>query len=134
MASGAVGEVQGAPNCKPAALKDVGVDHGRRHLAMAQELLDGANVVAGLQRVSSKESATTRGEAPGAVDDGVEPTVHSCHGRSNKTRGHDPESADSEPHSGHVPESPSDVIVRRDRDRRAPEQPFWLSIGPFDAC
>jgi hypothetical protein len=35
--------------------QDVGVDHGRRHVAVAEELLDGADVVTALQKVVAKE-------------------------------------------------------------------------------
>ena len=36
-------------------LEEVGVDHGRGHVAVAGELLHGANVVAALQQVAAKE-------------------------------------------------------------------------------
>jgi len=38
--------VEGAADGEGAAVEDVGVDHGGGDVAVAQELLDGANVVA----------------------------------------------------------------------------------------
>ncbi len=37
--------VGGASDCSRAAMKDVCVNHGRRNIAMAEEPLDGADVV-----------------------------------------------------------------------------------------
>src|SRR5437773_5996396 len=44
-------QVEGAADAPAAAIEDVGVDHGRGHVAVAEELLDGADVIAGLQEV-----------------------------------------------------------------------------------
>ena len=46
--------VEWAAYAKAAAIEDVGVDHGRAHIAMAEQLLDGADVVAVFQHVGSE--------------------------------------------------------------------------------
>jgi hypothetical protein len=47
--------IQRAANTSRAVAEDVGVNHGRRHLAVAEELLDGPDVVTALQEVMAKE-------------------------------------------------------------------------------
>jgi hypothetical protein len=49
--------------------EDGGVDHGRRDVAVAQELLDGADVVTALQQMSG-EGVTERVAAGALVDPG----------------------------------------------------------------
>lgn len=43
--------IQRAADATPTAIQDMGVDHGGRHIAVAQQFLDGPNVIAGLQEV-----------------------------------------------------------------------------------
>lgn len=43
--------VDRAPHAAATPIQDVGVDHRRRDVAMAEQLLDGANVIAGFQEV-----------------------------------------------------------------------------------
>lgn len=50
-----------------AVAEDVGVDHGRRHVAVAEELLDGADVVTALQQVGGEGVA--KGMATGTLVD-----------------------------------------------------------------
>ena len=45
------GLVEGAPNRDAAAFQDVGVDHGRGHFAVAEELLDGPDVIAAFEEM-----------------------------------------------------------------------------------
>ncbi len=44
--------IERAPDTEAAAVEDVGVDHGRTDVAVAEELLDGSDVVARFQEVS----------------------------------------------------------------------------------
>ena len=47
MRFGTVGSaVQGTADTAAASVQDVGVDHGRAHVAVAEQFLDGADVVA----------------------------------------------------------------------------------------
>jgi hypothetical protein len=43
-----------ALDAEGAAIEDVGVDHGGRDVAVAEELLDGADVVSGFQKVGGE--------------------------------------------------------------------------------
>jgi hypothetical protein len=43
------GLVEGAADAERAVIEDVGVDHGGRDVAMAQQFLDGADVVSGFE-------------------------------------------------------------------------------------
>ena len=68
-----------AQDTAAAAIQDVRVDHGRADVAMAEELLDGADVVAvleqvGRERVAKCVTARVLGDAGGA--DGVTHTQH----------------------------------------------------------
>ena len=47
--------IQGAFNGQAAAVKDVGVDHGGLDVLVAEQLLDGADVVAALEQVGGIE-------------------------------------------------------------------------------
>ena len=49
--------VEGAPDAERAAVEDVGVDHGGGDVAVAEEFLDGADVVAGLKEVGREAVA-----------------------------------------------------------------------------
>jgi hypothetical protein len=49
--------VEGAPDAVGAAVEDVGVDHGRADVVVAEQLLDGADVVAVLKEVGCKAVA-----------------------------------------------------------------------------
>ena len=76
-----MGSIQGAPHAERAAVEDVGVDHGGGDVAVAEEFLDGADVVAGLEQVRSKavakavagcalgELCLLNGTREGALDD-----------------------------------------------------------------
>lgn len=55
--SGSLNLVQRTSHSAPAAIQHMGVDHRRRHLAVAQQLLNRADVVAGLQHVSRERMA-----------------------------------------------------------------------------
>jgi hypothetical protein len=44
-------DVKRAPDATAATIEDVGVDHGRADVAVAQQFLDGPDVVAGFQQV-----------------------------------------------------------------------------------
>jgi len=46
--------VERAPNPAPAAVEHVGVNHCRRDVAMAEKLLDGANVISRLEEVGGE--------------------------------------------------------------------------------
>jgi hypothetical protein len=59
--------VQRAPDAATAAVEDVGVDHRGRDVAVVQELLDGANVVAVLEEV--RNEAVAQRVARGALGD-----------------------------------------------------------------
>ena len=48
------GAVEGASNVPGASIQDVCVDHRRGHVLVAQQLLDGADVIAVLQQVGSE--------------------------------------------------------------------------------
>jgi hypothetical protein len=75
--------VEGAFDAEAAAVEDVGVDHGGGDVAVAKEFLDGADVVAGFEKVGGEGVAegvgTDRfgkagregGLADGALHDGV---------------------------------------------------------------
>ena len=62
--NGSGGLVERAVDAEGAAVEDVGVDHGGGDVAVAEELLDGADVVAGFEQVS-------REAVPQAVASGV---------------------------------------------------------------
>lgn len=47
-------KIRGAPYPQWAAVEHMGVDHGGAHILMAQQLLDGADVLAPLQQVGGK--------------------------------------------------------------------------------
>ncbi len=49
------GRVQWAADAAGAVAEDVGVNHGRGDVAVTEELLDGADVVAALEQVRGKE-------------------------------------------------------------------------------
>ena len=59
--------VEGAADAEGAAVEDVGVDHGGGDVAVAEELLDSANVVAGLEEVGGEGVA--EGVAAGRLGD-----------------------------------------------------------------
>lgn len=46
--------VERTPHAACSVLQDVRIDHGRSHVAVAEELLDGADVVAALQQVGGE--------------------------------------------------------------------------------
>ena len=50
----AAGLVEGAADCEGAAVEDVGVDHGSGDVAVTEELLDGSDVVAGLEEMGGE--------------------------------------------------------------------------------
>jgi hypothetical protein len=50
-------DVEGALDAEGASVEDVGVDHGGGDVAVAEELLDGADVVAGFQQVGGEGMA-----------------------------------------------------------------------------
>jgi hypothetical protein len=58
-------KVQRAMNPETAAVEDVGVNHGRFNIGMAEEFLDGADVVAGFEQVGGE------GVAEGVAADGL---------------------------------------------------------------
>ena len=58
--------VGGAADSPAAAVEDVGVDHRRLQVPMAEQLLDGADVVAVLQQVGGE--AVTEGMAGSVLD------------------------------------------------------------------
>ncbi len=62
--------VQGARNPLAALLQDVGVDHGRRNILVAQQGQNGANIRAALQEVGGKTVAETVGGDP-FIDPGL---------------------------------------------------------------
>jgi hypothetical protein len=79
----AAGEsVEGASDRERAAVEDVGVDHGGGDIPMAEELLDGADVVASIQQVGGEavpqavaaclfgEARRAHGVVEGALEDG----------------------------------------------------------------
>src|SRR5213593_719528 len=70
MRSPAVAFVQGAADTAAAAIEDVGVDHGGADVAVADELLDGPDVVAGLEEVGGERVAQSVA-AGGLCDAGV---------------------------------------------------------------
>ena len=43
--------VERAPDAPPALVQDVGIDHGRTHVAMPEQLLDRSDVVPGLEQM-----------------------------------------------------------------------------------
>ena len=49
--------VGGAADAGGASVEDVGVDHGGRHVAVPEQLLDGADVVAGFEEVGGEAVA-----------------------------------------------------------------------------
>lgn len=51
---GFCGVVEGAADAEGAAVEDVGVDHGGGDVAVAEQLLDGADVVAGFEEVGGE--------------------------------------------------------------------------------
>jgi hypothetical protein len=59
--------IQGAVHGQAAALEDVGVDHGGAYVLVAEEFLDGADVVTGLEKVGSE--GVTEGVAGDALLD-----------------------------------------------------------------
>jgi hypothetical protein len=59
LAREAVRSIEGAAHPEGAAVEDVGVDHGGSHAVVAEEFLDGADIVAGLEEVRRK--AVTQG-------------------------------------------------------------------------
>src|SRR5438552_17726963 len=67
-------------HAQPAPVQHMRVHHGRRNVAVAEELLHGANVVAGLEQVSRKrmpQSVTGRGLGDLRGTDGVlKPALH----------------------------------------------------------
>ena len=62
---GVAREVERAPHAEGAGVEDVGVDHGRRHVPVSEKLLDGADVVAALQKMGGE------GMAQGVAADGL---------------------------------------------------------------
>ena len=46
--------IEGRADGEAAALEDMGVDHGGTHVFVAEQFLDGANVVAGFEQMSGK--------------------------------------------------------------------------------
>ena len=64
---GLVGLVEGASDAEWAAVQDVRVDHGGGHVAVAEELLDGPDVVAGLEEVGRE--AMSQGVTGGVFGD-----------------------------------------------------------------
>lgn len=67
------GLVEGASDAEGATVEDVRVDHGRGDVAMTEQLLDGADVVAGLEQVGREAVAE-------AVAGGALRKVGSCAG------------------------------------------------------
>ncbi len=66
--------VEGASNAEAAAVQYVGVDHGRGYVAVAEEFLDGSDVVAGLEQVGGEgvsERVARRGHADSGSSHGV---------------------------------------------------------------
>ena len=66
--------VQRTPHPAPAAVQDVGVDHGRRHVLVAQELLYRSDVIAGSQEMGREAMAqrvTTCGLRNAGFPDGL---------------------------------------------------------------
>jgi hypothetical protein len=59
--------IQWAANASRTVAEDVGVDHGRRHLSLAEELMDGADVVIARQKMVRKRMA--EGVATGTLVD-----------------------------------------------------------------
>jgi hypothetical protein len=49
--------VEGAFDASAATVEDVGVDHGGGYVAVAEEFLDGADVVAGFKKVGGETVA-----------------------------------------------------------------------------
>jgi hypothetical protein len=62
---------RGAANGQPGAIEDVGIDHGGLCVLLAEELLEGANVIVGFQKVRGK-AVSRRGFAQ-AEDVGTNP-------------------------------------------------------------
>jgi hypothetical protein len=75
--------VEGAEDASPAPVEDVGVDHGDGDVAVAEELLDGADVVAGFEEVGGEgvpeavggdvlgDPGEGRAQLDGSLDDGL---------------------------------------------------------------
>jgi hypothetical protein len=89
--------IEGTPYARGATVEDVGVDHGRGDVSVAEELLDGANVVSGLQQVCGKgvtervagdalaDAGAVSGLADPLLDDGfMEVMAAALFGRSMK--------------------------------------------------
>ena len=61
------GHVERAAHAQPAPVEDVGVDHRGGHFAVAEQLLHGADVVAGLEQV--RREAVAQGVAGHPLDE-----------------------------------------------------------------
>lgn len=57
--------VEGTEHPPPAFVQHVGVNLGGGHIRMAQEFLDGSNIVAGLQKVRREGPSSFRVETNG---------------------------------------------------------------------
>jgi hypothetical protein len=74
--------VEGAADGEGATVEDVGVDHGGRDVAVTEKLLDGSDVVAGLEEVGGE--AVPEGVAGGRFGEvsglttGVEGALEDC--------------------------------------------------------
>src|SRR5213594_819331 len=65
--------VEGAADATATAIEDMGVDHGGGHVAVTEQLLDGSDVVAALQKVGRERMAqgvAARGLGDAGLADG----------------------------------------------------------------
>ena len=77
------GEVERAADAERTGLEDVGVDHRRAHVIVAEQLLDGADIVAGLEEVGRE--AMAQRVATGGLEDSAPrtaPPTARCKARS----------------------------------------------------